>query len=469
MIELPDFTPFQASERYAIDLLVDLARLPAVGQSEVPVVRLEVTADGAGSRAQSVSTWVKEGWGITPGDGTVRIPRSALRVVTAIAGVAAEQGTGAADRYGRVPPGANALVAAGLERSPVISAAGQTLGDAARRAAGGRAIRFVSPWPEGKRWAVALTHDLDVVEWWPAFTALRLGELLRRGEVGRIARVLAAIPQGLVGRPVLRALEALLASEAGRRVTSSWFVLCGTPTFATMRAGDLTYRPEGPLARRALDLIQGTAGEIELHGSFETSVSPDTFAQQRDRLGQLIQRPVSGVRQHFLKLRPGATHRAMAEQGFEYDASMGFPDRNGFRQGLADIAPMWDEERGEGLGIDEVPVVWMDRALSKYRGTEDPRVWVHDGLALAEQARAVEGLWVGVWHPNLAPTLGFPGAPEAYDRLLDALLERGPYVGTLRELVRWRRQRRRARVERLGADGVVRVMSGGVPMPLDPA
>src|SRR5256885_8202858 len=49
---------------------------------------------------------------------------------------------------------------------------------------------------------------------------------------------------------------------------------------------------------------------------------------------------------------------------------------------------------------------WMDRALSKYRGVEDPERWVAAGLALARACRDVEGLWVGVWHPNLTAPLG---------------------------------------------------------------
>jgi hypothetical protein len=469
VIQLPDLSPFQAAERYAIELLVDLSRLVPVGAAELPVLTLEIVQDGAGATARPVQEWIMRGWGIEAGEGTVRVPRSALPTVTAIAGVVAEQETRAADRYGRVPPDQNALVAAGLERTPVISLAGRTLGDVARRAAGRRPVRFLAPWPDGRRWAVALTHDLDVVRWWPVFTLLRLSELLRRGEWSQVARVVGAIPGGLLGRPVAEALTGLIAAERSRRLRSSWFVLCGTPTPATMRAGDLTYHPESRLARALLAAMVDAGDEIGLHGSFETYVSTDAFTRQRGRLSGLLARPVSGVRQHFLRLRPGATQRAMAQSGFTYDASIGFPDRNGFRQGLADVAPVWDHEQGRALAIDEVPVMWMDRALSKYRGNENPDAWVADGLDLADACRGVEGLWTGVWHPNLVPALGFPGAPEAYARLLDALLDREPYVGTVSELVAWRRTRRMARVDRLGADGVVRAMSGATPALLEPA
>src|SRR5204863_71540 len=80
------------------------------------------------------------------------------------------------------------------------------------------------------------------------------------------------------------------------------------------------------------------------------------------------------------------------------------------------------------------PFMWMDRALSKYRGIEDPSQWIDDALALADACRSVNGLWVGIWHPNLVPALGFPGAPHAYRRLVNSLVEREPWVAPNREV-----------------------------------
>ena len=45
--------------------------------------------------------------------------------------------------------------------------------------------------------------------------------------------------------------------------------------------------------------------------------------------------------------------------------------------------------------------------------------------------RRAEGLWVGLWHPNLTAALGFPGAPAAYERLVAALAAERPYMAPL--------------------------------------
>ena len=70
-------------------------------------------------------------------------------------------------------------------------------------------------------------------------------------------------------------------------------------------------------------------------------------------------------------------------------------------------------------------------------------------------------MWVGIWHPNLAPALGFPDAPAAYARLVAELAARDAYVAPLGELVAWRRTRRSLRGRLIGEGTGVVVTAGG--------
>jgi len=340
-----------------------------------------------------------------------------------------------------------------LVAEPVVGDAAARLREAVVASADRRPTAFLTPWPDGKRWAAAITHDLDVVDLWPVFTALRMAELARKGQGRRVAQTAWSAITAIGRNPVQRALRALLDAERERGIVSSWFVLCGTPSFRTMRAGDLTYRPEGRGARAALRALLDHGCEINLHGSFATSDDHTLFAEQRRRLAGLTQQPVPGVRQHFLRMRPGETIRGMAAAGFRYDTTAGFPDRNGFRLGVGDVIPGWDGAGETPLDIQEAPVIWMDRALSKYAGVEEPEEWITEGVALADACRATQGLWVGVWHPNLTPALGFPDAPAAFAALLDRLLAQQPFMAPLGSLVEWRVARRGVRVRGVLPDG----------------
>ena len=449
MIKLPE-SGLSAAERFALNVLVDLARLvPAV--PALDVVRLDLTDQAP----RDLPAWVAAGWGIEVADGVVRVPRAVLRAVVDVAAAAVEQRATERDRYSRVPSSANPLVREGLERQPIIQGAALAFQDAARKAAGLRPFRTLPAWPNGCRWAAAFTHDLDVVSWWPAFTLLRIFELARKGRFARIGRVAAAALTSAGFDPVTQGIVGVLNHEANAHLRSTWFILCGTPTLRTVQAGDLTYSPDSTRARGILAQVRAIGHEIGLHGSFATLDHPEAFREQRDRLESISGPPVHGIRQHYVRIRPGVTEHAMAAAGFAYDTTYGFPDRNGFRLGIADVVPRWDDSAQKRIALDEVPFTWMDRALSKYRGVEDPAAWCRDALELAANARAVGGLWVGLWHPNLTPALGFPDAPSAYGATIAGVLAESPFVAPLETIVRWRRARRAVRAMAIAADGSV--------------
>jgi hypothetical protein len=439
--------------RWGLDVLVDQSRVLVVEDRSADVVTLDVAPVGT---QVDLAHWASGDWGYTVAEGAVSIAPWALTHVATVAGATAEQASPVRDRHSRVPSSANPLVAAALERRPVVTQAAAALRAAVTQAAGRRAVHHLAPWPDGKRWAAAFTHDVDVVAGWPAFTALRLVELLRKRELGRADRVLRAALGARRTNPAWQGMVDVLAAERGAGVVSTWFLLCGTPTFATWRAGDLTYSPESLTVKRLLDALAAAGCEVGLHGSFATYDNAEEFLAQRRRL-EALGGAAAGVRQHYLRMWPGKSQRAMRWAGFSYDATFGFPDRNGFRLGSADIVQGYLAE-----GLDEVPLVWMDRALSKYRGIEDPFLWVDDALQLAAAARAVDGLWVGLWHCNLTPPLGYPGAPEAYTRLLTEMTRQEPYIATLDRLVAWRRARRLVRARSVAPDGRVELTDSTV-------
>jgi hypothetical protein len=440
------------TERYGLDILVDLSRLLPVEQSECDLVRLTVMErPSAGSAAADLSAHAA----LERADGEVRVSRAALRAVTEVAGGALEQRCTRSDRHGRVPSAENPLVAAGQSRRPIVSLLGQELRRAALAVAGRRPVRTVAPWPEGHRWAALVTHDLDVVDWWALFPLLRMVELGLKGAWDQLGRVGRSLRRNAGRDPVSRGVHSILQLEAHHGIRSSWFVICADPTLRSLLAGDSTYRADGPTARRIFTALLQAGHEIGLHGSFATGSDAERMASERRTLARLAGAPVLGVRQHFLRMRPGLTQRHMVAAGFEYDATWGFADRNGFRLGVADLVPAWDAEQEATLPLEVVPLIWMDRALSKYAGVEEPGRWIEDARELTRECKAVEGAWSGLWHPNTMEALGFPGAEPAFVSLLQALADDRPFFGSAYRLVQWRRFRRSVRARRVSADGRV--------------
>jgi peptidoglycan/xylan/chitin deacetylase (PgdA/CDA1 family) len=339
-----------------------------------------------------------------------------------------------------------------------VQGAAQALTATVRTAARGQPVYRLGAWPGDKTWAAATTHDLDLVSGWPVAAGLRWLELLGRGELGRAVSAMGSALGGALASPVRRTIAGMLQLEQELGIRSTWFVLAGEPTFAGWRRGDITYRLDGPAGRRIIEMLVAAGHEVGLHGSFVTRDDAELMAAQRDRVTRVSGKAPEGVRQHFLRFDPGRTPAGASRAGFRYDASHGFSDRNAFRLGLADVVPLWQAATGEPVRLEEAPLVWMDRTHTKYRREEDPRRWVEDALRLATLCREAGGLWTGLWHPNVAPALGFPGTTGTLGQLLRGILDQNPWVAPLGEIVAWRTARRGLR-GRPGSAGRVELQS----------
>ncbi len=441
------------ASRFACDLLLDLSRLARVETTDTSLVRLVIAPSSPhGPRtARDLLTWQPHSV-----DGELRIGVDALALVADLAAARSEQQSNDADRFGRVPSRVNDLVAEGIERTPVLDIVAKRIAEAVQRVAGERPFRRLPAWPAAASWAAALTHDLDVVASWPLFAALRWVELARGAHLRLLSRAVAEAVRALGGDPVLEAVRVILDVESEYDIRSTWFVLAGVPTLSTFRRGDLTYRLESKRAHAVLVQIVAADHEVGLHGSFATYQDDAALRAERTRAATASGRPIDGARQHFLRMRPPGTQHAMASAGFAYDATFGFPDRNGFRLATASPIAAWDTRSATAIDIELAPLTWMDRSMSKYAGVQDPARWIDDALALAQTVRDVNGMWVGLWHPNLAGALGYPGAPAQYRRLVRELRAGGAYIAPLGELVAWRKRRRAFRLEHVAADGSFR-------------
>ena len=142
MIRIEAPASLRPSERYGLEVLIDLSRLLVAQSADCEVVRLTVMdRPSAGSAAADLSAQAA----LERLDGEVRIGLASLRAVAEVAGGAMEQRSTATDRHGRVPSAENPLVAAGQSRRPMVSLLAMELRRAVVAVAGRRPIRILAP------------------------------------------------------------------------------------------------------------------------------------------------------------------------------------------------------------------------------------------------------------------------------------------------------------------------------------
>ncbi len=281
----------------------------------------------------------------------------------------------------------------------------------------------------GARFAVALTHDVDVPWRWSRVGvrggAARVKQAVGRRrwrEAGTEAAALAAAPvHRLRGTDPYWSFGRIVGGETERRVRSTFFLMAGHAHPADGPSPETYDR----LRPRLVAELGKAGAEIGLHGSYIAADDDAVLAAEKARLEELGA-AVRGQRYHYLRVRPHENLAPLAGHGIAYDSSLGFPDAIGFRAGIAQPFRPWDLAGDRPLDLVEIPLAVMDVTLGEERyagltaAQAEPRI-----LALLDRAADMGGGFAILWHSEW-----FDGAPhrgwgDLYFRLMDAVAARG--------------------------------------------
>jgi peptidoglycan/xylan/chitin deacetylase (PgdA/CDA1 family) len=292
-----------------------------------------------------------------------------------------------------------------------------------------RALGAEPPRYRGARFAVALTHDVDIPWRWTRIGVLGAAARLKGDVLARRAGAALHEARGLARMPLhkLRGTDpnwrfaeiAVVERERGAR--STFFLLAGHGHRADGAAPEAYDR----LRPRLVETLVEGGAEVGLHGSYLAAEDLGRLGYERALLAQL-DGPLVGQRYHYLRVDPHRNLAPLAALGFRYDATLGFPDALGFRAGIAQPFRPWDFERDRPADLVEVPLAVMDATLAEERfeglsaAAAKPRV-----LALLDWAAEHGGGFSILWHPERFD----PGSARGWDRLylelIDGVRERG--------------------------------------------
>ena len=337
-----------------------------------------------------------------------------------------EAGTGT-DEYGRHNPPARAAY-----RTPAVSFHFNLVASAVRRIfnRAGIPLLRVPRWPGSAPMALFLSHDVDAVKKWTGKRVLYelARSALRRENPGPTVHSIAA---GLRDRDPYWRFDELLELEAGFGFPSTWFFApFGGDYDRRARAIDPVYRrPDAELAAAFLRIREQSC-EIGLHGVRNAFVDAAELRRQLEQLESHSGTRLDGLRFHYLMFRHRSTYAAAAEAGLRYDASRGFSDRAGFRDGMA--APWFPF--AEGSDLVELPLHCMDGLFLHAGDTETAAAQVRETYRLA---RAAGGMFSFLLHPGCLDPLEIPGLDSFYRDLLSRARSDGCRGMTGRQLCDW--------------------------------
>jgi len=274
-------------------------------------------------------------------------------------------------------------------------------------------------WPEGKPFAVCLTHDVDAVSLYSVRQSLkyRLGALLGASSTLEKMKALLAPSIDLTrvalnswkGDP-LHCYESWLEVEKQVGAQSTFFFWPGWSNIKNHHSSDCTYElydrvvfdNEKCTVAEMIQEIDERGWEIGLHSSWYSFDDVDELKRQKERLEKVVGHDIVSVRQHCLHYDIRSTPRVHSQAGFKYDSTLGFNHNVGFRLGTCYPYHLYDLKEEKELPIREIPLIIQDAALldpDKGMRLDDETAFQYFNQ-IAGHTEKVGGVLTLLWHSN---------------------------------------------------------------------
>lgn len=301
------------------------------------------------------------------------------------------------DVHGRFPSGASLAGREGFLDRPIVNEYVEVLWACMSRL-----------WPSLERrhreFRVVPTHDVDCPAYYEFYPKREIlmglaGDLVKRRSFSRFSAKLRSwidLRSGLSKDP-FDTFDWLMDRSEASGLSSTFNFMAGGETAFDHPRYPLDHRMVGSLMSR----INERGHEIGFHPSYATVTDERRWRAERDALLDRIPAgELRGGRQHYLRFEAPATWRLWADAGMEYDSTLTYADRAGFRCGTCYEFTAYDLERRGPLNLKERPTTLMESTVisDRYMGLgSGPEARELIGK-LKERCRAFSGDFVLLWH-----------------------------------------------------------------------
>jgi hypothetical protein len=245
---------------------------------------------------------------------------------------------------------------------------------------------------QSNSFGAVISHDIDIPFY---FGKIRteiseiLNSILSKGKYTSLSDILKYIGKlaHLYPDP-FDTFDYIQKQEESRGIKSTYFILLSRDN-----AWGLNLKKYS----RRLRSIADKKNEVALHPGYDSYCHSEMIIKERNLLESISGIEPVGVRNHFLRLKIPYSYQCCSQLNFEYDSTLGYPDREGFRTGTCSPYMPFDLSRRKIIDLIEIPLMIMDGTLRDYcRYNHDEAL---DRIKQCiDLVRSVNGTIVFNWH-----------------------------------------------------------------------
>lgn len=299
-----------------------------------------------------------------------------------------------------------------------------------------------SIWPDQKRFAICLTHDVDRVESYsPRVFRRNILKRLKFADKQDILRLRLQYLKNIIKsffyinrQDPLWKYDKWIALEREYEVNSTYFFFVRAKS-RWIQLFDCDYKLSdrfklGGRTMKVSEYIQyldRMGHDVGLHGSFLSATDQLVFETQKAMLDGLLKSPSVATRQHYLHYDPLITSSIHQKNGVRIDSTLGLNKSAGFRMGTAMPFLLSAEENK----LWELPLIFMDSAILGHLqlSIDDAKIMLEE---LMQKVENIGGCLTVNFHPDYINNEAYF---ELYRYLLQLGKDRNAFFGKCSDIV----------------------------------
>ena len=281
-------------------------------------------------------------------------------------------------------------------------------------------------YPEGKKFAVGLTHDIDIV--YPYTSSLSImynaAKSLMQHQIKNASKTLFS-NINKKWNPLWN-FKDIMALEERYDAKSSFY-------FMALDKTDMNFNYNLGDMKSELKHITDNGCEIGLHGGHNAYNNLDEIKKEKERLEKVLGKKVIGYRNHNLRFKVPDTWALLENAGFKYDTTFGYAGCAGFRNGMCQPFKPFNLNTNKEIDILEIPLTIMDVTLYNYMKLDMEGAWKITKL-LIDTVENYNGIITILWHNN---TYMVNDKLKLYEKILKYCYEKKSWMTSGEEIWKW--------------------------------
>ena len=288
-------------------------------------------------------------------------------------------------------------------------------------------------WPDGKKFAVCLTHDVDRVK----KTFQYVTHTIRNLKRGKIGLELAQLSFLMRRENPYWNFDRIMEIERKLGVKSTFFFLNEQRKTCLFSPSEWKlywgrYDIKDPKIVETIKRLDAEGWEIGVHGSYNSYNNLKRLEEEKKILEELSGKKIHGVSQHYLNLDTSETWVYHEKLGLVYDTSVGFVDEIGFRRGTCYPYHPFDPTENRTLLLWELPITIMDGVYFS-----DKRDFWGESIKILEKVEKYNGVLLLRWHQRFFNEKEFPEMSSIYEKIIKISKEKNAWVTNAYNIVEW--------------------------------